>query len=272
MSSVSFYPTSEPARVWRIGPRKSLIIDRVLIMGILNATPDSFSDGGRYDTAAAAAVQAARLAERGADIIDIGCQSTRPGFTRIPAGEELSRLGEVRGAITDALPEGFPLSIDTFYPEVARYALRHGVSIVNDVSGLADPAMRGLVAEYGCGAVLMHSDNIEKSGDPAGDVRTFFEERAAQCADGGIDAEQLVLDCGIGFGKTRAQELFLLRHIGECRALDRPLLAAASRKRVIKEYYLRDGVTLDEATLAAHREAAASGAQLVRVHEPGGAI
>ena len=241
-------------------------------MGVVNATPDSFSDGGRYDTAAAAAAHARELVRLGADIIDIGAQSTRPGFTVITPEEELERLRAVLPSVTEALPRGFPISIDTFYPDVMRYGLDNGACIVNDVSGLCNPDMRMLVAERGCGAVLMHCAEISDISCPeryTDCIRRFFERRIEQCVSEEIDPEQIVLDPGIGFGKTREQERYILGHMSECRMCDRPLLAAASRKRVIKQFYLDGAVSqdsLDEATFTAHSEAVSSGAQLVRVH------
>lgn len=260
------YASNEPTRIWKISPDRVLTLDRVYIMGILNATPDSFSDGGRYDSAEAAAAHAASLARSGTDIIDIGCQSTRPGFEAISADEELERLKTVLGAITAVLPDGFPLSIDTFYPQVARYALEHGVCIVNDVTGLRDPDMRAIVVGFGCGAVVMHDEDITASAVPAADIQAFFERRVRECTDCGIAPEQLVLDCGIGFGKTREQEVRLLHHMGDCRVHDLPLLAAASRKRVVRQYYLNDTLSLDDASFIAHCDAVFSGAQIVRVH------
>lgn len=260
------YRSDEPARLWKISPDRVLNLDRVYTMGILNATPDSFSDGGLFNTAEKAAEQAARLAESGADIIDIGCQSTRPGFSAVLPDEELERLKTVLGAITAALPDGFPLSADTFCPSVARYALEHGVSIVNDVTGLRDPTMMKLVAEYGCGAVVMHDEDVTSCADPAAEISSFFERRVCECLEYGIAPEQLVLDCGIGFGKTREQELWLLHHMDACRVRNLPLLAAASRKRVVRQYYMTNAADIDSATFAAHCDAVRSGAQLVRVH------
>lgn len=262
--------SSEPSRLWRTGSA-DIVIDRVLIMGILNVTPDSFSDGGRWFSAESAAVHAWQLAEAGADIIDIGCQSTRPGFVRISADEELSRLSSVLPAVMSALPEGLPVSIDTFYPSVAQYAVKNGVTIINDVTGLEDPAMRRIIADTGCGAVLMHCADVTACPAVFAAVRGFFERKLCQCEDEGVSPEQIVLDCGIGFGKTREQELALLHSMGSCRAADRPLLAAASRKRVIRQYYCdtEGEITadvLDRGTYAAHLDAVRSGAQIVRVH------
>ena len=267
------YVSHEPARRWRTGFDRYIEIDRVLIMGVVNATPDSFSDGGRYNTAAAAAARAKELVRSGADIIDIGAQSTRPGFTVIGPDEELERIKAVLPGVADALPRGFPISIDTFYPDVMRWALEHGACMINDVSGLSNPDMRMLAAETGCGVILMHFAYIAGISRPSlctAAIRSFFERRMEQCITEEIDPEQIVLDPGIGFGKTRAQEKYILGHMSECRVFGRPLLAAASRKRVIREYYTDAAAPgeqeLDEATFAAHSEAVLSGAQLVRVH------
>lgn len=249
---------------------------RAAIMGILNVTPDSFSDGGLHSDAVAAVDRFVELAAQGCAVVDIGGQSTRPGHTAITADEEWSRLSPVLTRL-EALRKSrrsLPLiSVDTYYPEVAARALEAGADIINDVSGLGDPDMRRIIARHEAGCVLMHCEDISGRDEPVAAVRDFFARRVEDCADSGIAPERICLDCGIGFGKTREQEVVLLERMGECRANGLPLLAAASRKRVIAHLM---GVDLppdqrDEATHCAHLAAVASGANMVRVHDAEGA-
>lgn len=246
------------------------------VMGIVNLTPDSFSDGGKLTDTPSALNYILRLRDAGCAVVDIGGQSTRPGHTAVsyeeewrrirPALEELARLRE-KGEV---LPF---VSVDTYYPEVARAALEAGADIINDVTGLEHPAMREVIAEYGAGCVVMHSGDITRYADPVPAVREFFARRAEECIRDGISPEAICLDCGIGFGKTREQEVTLLERMGECRVYDLPLLAASSRKRVIAHLM---GVELpphlrDEATHRAHLTAVRAGADMVRVHDAEGA-
>ena len=270
---------SDPVcRGWRVRGR-DIDLSRTLVMGILNVTPDSFSDGGMYEKADIAAAHAKALVSLGADIIDIGGQSTRPGCTPITPDEEWSRLEPVLTRLCgrlDAL-----ISIDTFYPEVARRALALGADIINDVTGFSDSQMRSIAAESGCGCIIMHSDDIEAlfpddGADAPPDCRCaaadntvtavtrFFEERTRLCIADGIDERCIMLDCGIGFGKSRAQDHLLLARMGDCRYHARPMLAAASRKRVVRRYWPE--LSPDEGTSAAHALAIAAGADAVRVH------
>ena len=247
--------------------------NRPLIMGILNVTPDSFSDGGRWFGAENAVHHAVLLAGQGADIIDVGGQSTRPGFTPISAEEEWRRLEPVLKGLSmlDGLP---PVSVDTFYPLVAERALEYGAAIINDVTGFDDAEMRRVAAHSGCGCVVMHHADITGSGDAAGEIRAFFSRRVDECAVAGIGSEQLALDVGIGFGKTREQELELLKHCGECRIDGLPLLVGSSRKR-ITAYMMNRPDSLpderDEMTHIAHEMAYRSGADIIRVHDVTGA-
>jgi len=165
------------------------------------------------------------------------------------------------------------LSVDTYYPEVARYALELGVEIINDVTGLYNPAMREVVSRNNAGCVLMHCDDITGEPNPVAAVKNFFTMRVDECVRDGIPLECICLDCGIGFGKTREQEVVLLERMGECRVSGLPLLAAASRKRVIIYLMGRDvpPEQRDEASHRAHQTAVRSGADMVRVHDAEGA-
>ncbi len=249
----------------------SVEISHPLIMGILNVTPDSFSDGGRCRQAQDAVGHALDMVRNGADIIDIGGQSTRPGFTPIGADEEWHRIEPVMRELRKQLT--VPISVDTFIPEVARRALDYGADIINDVTGLTSPDMRRVIADSGCCAVLMHCAPVEhiEAGEPfANAVRAFFKKQVEDCLDVGISTDKLILDVGIGFGKTREQDYYALHHIDELRCYDLPVIAAASRKRVIAAYYCADPQTppseRDEASAAAHRDAIMSGADIIRVH------
>ncbi len=249
---------------------------RAAIMGILNVTPDSFSDGGLHSDADAAVARFAELGAQGCAVVDIGGQSTRPGHTAITAEEEWNRLSPVLtrlGALREADRSLTLISVDTYYPEVAERALEAGADIINDVSGLGDPDMRRIIARYGAGCVLMHWEDITGEAAPIAAVRDFFSRRVKDCVASGISPEHICLDCGIGFGKTREQEVLLLERMGECRVMGLPLLAAASRKRVIAHLM---GVDVppdqrDEATHRAHLAAVISGANMVRVHDAEGA-
>ena len=251
-------------------PHTVVYFERARVMGIVNATPDSFSDGGIYSDAYAICRAVKRMEEQGADIIDIGGQSTRPGSRRLGVPEEWKRLESVLPAVTAMT--ALPISVDTYHPEVARLAVGCGVQIINDVSGFESEEMRRVAAESGCGCVIMHSQDIENSTDPVLRVREFFEKRVAECLRSGIKKTSIILDVGIGFGKTRGQELELLRRMEETRVHDLPLLAAVSRKRVLAHCLAAGGLDLspkerDTATVAANAAAIMAGADMVRVHD-----
>lgn len=243
---------------------------RVLVLGVVNVTPDSFSDGGRFlDPAAAAAHGRALLAE-GADALDVGGESTRPGAEPVPEEEELRRVLPV----VEALAGEAPVSIDTRKPGVARRALAAGASIVNDVSALADPAMREAVRETGAEAILMHMKGepgtMQKEpryGDVVAEVAAFLLERARAAGMDGIPRDRIVIDPGIGFGKTLEHNLALLRRLQEICALGYPVLVGPSRKRFLGEILdLPVGDRL-EGTAAAVACAVMGGASVVRVHD-----
>ena len=220
-------------------PPFSLAVELPCVMGILNVTPDSFSDGGRFHRLQAAVAQASLMASEGAAIIDVGGESTRPGSDPVTLDEELRRTMPVIERLRADLPA--PVSIDTMKAEVARRALQAGAVLVNDVSALrSDPAMAAVVAESGCAVCLMHMQGEPKTmqDDPryanvVSEVTAFLEQRLAFAVASGIREEQVLLDPGIGFGKTAEHNLLLLKHLDRLAALGRPLVLGASRKRFI---------------------------------------
>ena len=267
----------------------AIALDLPVLVGILNVTPDSFSDGGRYATVDAALARAEELLRDGATILDVGGESTRPGATPVPASEESRRVVPVIEAIikrftpssVQSVPSvGLHVSVDTTKSVVARAALDAGAAIVNDVSGLRlDPALGGLCAERGAGLVLMHSRggvedmaSLEHSrfsdGVLAG-VRDELGDALARGARAGVAAERIVLDPGLGFGKTPRQNVELLRGLAALRSLGRPLLVGPSRKRFLGDLTARAPEERDLATAASCALAWESGARLFRVHEPG---
>jgi dihydropteroate synthase len=270
-------PADEP-RVWqtRSGP---IPLDQPVIMGILNVTPDSFSDGSRFAEPEAALRQAERLLQAGARILDIGGESTRPGAVPVGEAEERRRVLPVLEAVRRAFP-GALISIDTTKAGVARDALAAGASIVNDVSGLRhDPAMAGSCAEDGAGVVVMHSRGgpgdlaSDHHADYPGGVLSAVLAELGQSLElalrAGLAADHIVLDPGLGFGKTAAQSLELLRGLGVLRALGRPVLIGPSRKRFLGALTGRPVEERDVATAAACAMGWIGGARIFRVHEPG---
>jgi dihydropteroate synthase len=249
-----------------------LDLRHVQIMGILNVTPDSFSDGARFFDVQKAVAHARAMAADGATIIDIGGESTRPGAEAVSADEELRRVMPV---IERLRHDGLILSVDTCKAAVARAALEAGVHIVNDVTALAaDPEMAATVAEFGAGVVLMHMQGTPRTmqinptyGDVIGDIANFFERHVAQSLRAGISDAQIVLDPGIGFGKTVAHNLEILRRLGEFRMLGRPILVGPSRKSFIHEVLGGDPDDRLEGTAAAVAAAVLGGAAIVRVHD-----
>lgn len=259
------------ARIWKMGGSPWELPQQGAIMGILNVTPDSFSDGGTHAAPAAALAHALALAEQGADIIDVGGESTRPGAQEVPPAEEAARVLPVLRAIRRELP-GIRLSIDTRHSEVARAALDAGADIVNDITGLRAHGMLELCAQSSCGIVLMHmqgnpatmQDNPQYA-DVVAQVRAFFQERVQAAVQAGIDPQRICLDPGFGFGKTAAHNMALLEHLEKLRVRNLPLMSALSRKRFLKDYF---GDSSDpQSTVSASLLAAAHGADLHRVHD-----
>ena len=241
-------------------------------MGVVNVTPDSFSDGGAHLEPAAAVARARALIAEGADLVDLGAESTRPGAAPVPADEQWRRLEPVIEAL--ARDADSCLAVDTSSAEVARRALVAGVHAVNDVTAASDPAMAGLAARTGAGLVLMHMQGTPRTmqddpryDDVARDVARWLEQRVAVVRRAGVDAEQIALDPGIGFGKTLVHNLELLARIDELSRLGRPIVVGASRKRFL-------GLLLDapldrrlEGGLAAAAVAVFLGAAVIRTHD-----
>ena len=236
------------------------------VMGILNVTPDSFSDGGRHDAAPVARGEA--LAAEGAAVVDIGGESTRPGFTPVPAEEEWRRIASAVAALAESL--SVPLSVDTTKSAVARRALAAGAAIVNDVWGfLGDPAMADAVAEAGAGAVLMHNRHgIDPALDIADDMLRFFDRALGRAERAGVARGRIVLDPGVGFGKTQAQQVDAVRAIGRLRsAFGLPVLVGLSKKRFLGHITGAPVERRGVETVAANLAAAAAGASFFRVHD-----
>jgi dihydropteroate synthase len=258
----------EMSRVWRIRDLDLAVGTRTLLMGVLNVTPDSFSDGGDFHLPDAARAQAQTLAREGADIIDIGAESTRPGATPLSVEEELLRLQPVFAALDgEKLP---PLSIDTYKSGTARAALEAGAKIVNDVWGLQhDAEMARVVADFGAGVVLMHNrERADESIDILADVRSFLERSLSLALAAGIKEEAIVLDPGVGFGKTPRQSAEVITRLGEIAALGFPVLLGASRKRFIGHILgIENPKDRLNGTIGAHLAGVANGADIIRAHD-----
>jgi len=241
-------------------------------MGILNITPDSFSDGGFFLARDQAVAQARRLAEEGANIIDIGGESTRPGARAVSVQEELDRVIPVIEAIASELP--LPISIDTSKPEVMREAVRAGAGLINDTRALREPGALEIAASLGASVCLMHMQGEPRTmqqnptyTDVVGEVHNFLRCRVQDCVTAGIPRERLVIDPGFGFGKTVDHNLELLRRLSEFRTLGVPVLAGLSRKSLIGATL---GLPVDQrlpASVALALIAVQNGAHIVRVHD-----
>jgi dihydropteroate synthase len=263
---------ASPASAWRWRDRAVEIGDRPLVMGVVNVTPDSFSDGGRCLDPAAAIAQARRLVDEGADVVDVGAESTRPGAAPVPATEQLRRLMPVLSALAAT---GAPVSVDTASADVAEAAVAAGAQVVNDVTALGDPRMAAVVAAAGAGLVLMHMQGTPATmqraphyDDAPLEVRAFLAERLAAAIEAGVAAECVAVDPGIGFGKTLAHNLQLIARLDALGALGRPIVVGVSRKSFL-------GRLLDDAPpearleggLAAAAIAVFQGARIVRTHD-----
>ncbi|MHB1341426.1 MAG: dihydropteroate synthase [Coriobacteriia bacterium] len=260
------------AEVWSCG-RHLLPLGRPLVMGILNVTPDSFSDGGTHADAATAVAHGAFMAMAGAAIIDVGGESTRPGSDGVSTAEEIARTREVVARL--AVDPGVPVSIDTRHASVAAAALEAGASIINDVSGFRDPAMVELAAACDAGLVIMHmlgepgTMQVEpRYDDVIGEVGAYLVAQARRLESAGVARERICIDPGIGFGKTLDHNLALLRALPDISSLGYPVLIGASRKNMI-------GALLDEpeparrvtGSVAVAVWAASHGASVLRVHD-----
>ena len=269
--------------MWRCRDRELLLDARTLVMGIVNVTPDSFSDGGMFTDADGAVKHGLRLLEEGADILDIGGESTRPGAQPIGVAEELRR---VLPALTVIAREvALPISVDTYHAEVAAAALDAGAQLINDIWGLRTPdggwnePLAALAAQRGVPIVLMHNRRAQATvgalgghyqaveyADLLGEIIAELRERVAFAESCGIPRERIIVDPGLGFGKTPTQNLELMRRLGELRALGLPLLVGASRKSFIGLPLGLPPRERDEGTAATTALAIAAGADIVRVH------
>lgn len=250
----------------KIGTREFDLAKRTYVMGILNVTPDSFSDGGRYDVLDAALIHAEEMIRDGSDIIDVGGESTRPGYTKISDEEEIARVVPVITAIKDRFD--VPISIDTYKSTVARAAVAAGADLVNDIWGLKyDADMAKVIADTGVACCLMHNrDNAEYT-DFMEDMKADLRETIALAKAAGIADDKIMLDPGVGFAKSYENNLEAIRRVGELRELGYPVLLGTSRKSVI-------GLTLDlpaaervEGTVATSVLGVAAGCSFVRVHD-----
>jgi dihydropteroate synthase len=254
--------------------REIILGDRTLIMGILNVTPDSFSDGNRFTTPSSAIDEGIRMADEGADMIDIGGESTRPGSEPVPQEEELRRVMPVVRGLAARI--SIPLSVDTMKAVVAREALAEGVEIINDVSSLGfDDLMGKVIADAGAAVVLMHMRGIPKtmqSGDLAyrslrREIIAFLRERIAKARVSDIDPERIMVDPGLGFGKTARDNLRLIRHLRELTVLGRPIVTGVSRKSFIGQVTGGNPQERMEGTAAAVTAAVLNGSRIIRVHD-----
>ncbi|HVY58352.1 MAG TPA: dihydropteroate synthase [Xanthobacteraceae bacterium] len=239
---------------------------RPLIMGVLNVTPDSFSDGGLFQDVPAAVTQAQSMAAAGCDIVDVGGESTRPGAVPVSAADELARIEPVLEELATSL--NVPVSVDTYKAEVAARAARMGAVLVNDVWGLQkDPAMADTIAETECALVIMHNRVArDEAVDILADIRRFFDRSLALAEKAGIPRGRIILDPGIGFGKTSRQNLAAVAGLAALRSYGLPILVGVSRKGFLGS--LTGGTEKGFAgTLAAALAAVANGAAIVRVHD-----
>jgi dihydropteroate synthase len=261
-------------RVWRCRDQTMTLGERTIVMGIVNVTPDSFTDGGMYLTTDDAVRHGARLVDEGADVLDVGGESTRPGAEPVDVDEELRRVIPVIEGLTE-IQQTTPISIDTRKPEVARAALEAGARIVNDVTASRDGAMLEAVADTGAGIVLMHMlgepqtmQDDPRYEDVVAEVHEFLRERIEAAVFAGIAEERVCVDPGIGFGKNVEHNLALLRSVSALRLLGAAVMVGASRKRFIGVLTgAEDPADRLEGSIAAAVLAASLGADVVRVHD-----
>jgi dihydropteroate synthase len=266
-------PSSSRHVVLTAGPQKISIGSDPLVMGVLNVTPDSFSDGGAYATIELAVNHARQMQAQGADIIDIGAESSRPGAQPIAESEELRRLIPVVEAVREAV--SLPISVDTTKAVVARMAIQAGAVIVNDISALqGDPLMAGLVAETGVAVVLMHMQGtpqtMQKSpryGNVVEEVSVFLQQRAQDAITRGIRPSQIILDPGFGFGKLQEHNLHMLAEFEAFTKLGYPVLAGVSRKQFIGNLIRQPVHEREYGTAGAIAVAVLKGAHIIRVHD-----
>ncbi|MCW5799860.1 MAG: dihydropteroate synthase [Nitrospira sp.] len=266
-------PSSLRPVVITAGPRHITIQSDPLVMGVLNVTPDSFSDGGTYVTVERAVDHAREMEAQGADIIDIGAESSRPGAEPVDEGEELRRLIPVVEAVREAV--SLPISVDTTKAAVARVAIQAGALIVNDISALqGDPLMAGLVAETGVAVVLMHMQGTPQTmqqspryGNVVKEVTLFLQQRAQAAIASGIRPSQIVLDPGFGFGKLQEHNLRMLAEFEAFTTLGYPVLAGISRKQFIGKLIRQPVHEREYGNAGAVAVAVLKGARIIRVHD-----
>ncbi len=262
---------ADRSKVWR-HKAGELTLDRTRVMGVLNVTPDSFSDGGRYFRPEDAIRRGLAIVDEGADLIDLGGESTRPKADSVPAAEEWRRVAPVLEAL--AHKTDVPISIDTRKPDVAAKGIEAGAAIVNDVSGLRDPHMLPLVARSGVGVVIMHMkgepvtmQDHPRYADVAREVRSVLEARVREAIAAGIAPEAIALDPGIGFGKGLEHNLDLLRHLDQLVGLGHPVVVGVSRKSFLGKLGAGEAGERLAGSIAAATLAVAHGAHVVRSHD-----
>ncbi len=250
---------------WQDGKQLELK-DRTLIMGILNGTPDSFSDGGRYNTSDTAVAHAKAMIAQGADIIDVGVESTRPGHTQISVAEEIERMKDILLPVLDM--STIPVSVDTYRAETADFALSHGAHILNDIWGLKyDKDMAAVAAKYDVPVIIMHNQNSTDYDDIIDDMKAFFFSSVDLALKEGVKPQNIWLDPGIGFGKDYAQNVEVIQRLGEITVYEYPVLLAPSRKRFIGTILNElPAEERDEGTVATCITGMIQGVDMVRVH------
>ncbi len=253
---------------WKDG--KSLTLgEKTVIMGVLNYTPDSFSDGGKWNNVDAALRHMEQMVADGADIIDIGAESSRPGFTPISAAEEIDRLDGILPRLVKACP--VPISVDTYKAETAAYAMQTGAHIMNDIWGLQyapEPGkMAAIAAQYGVPVVVMHNQDGTEYTNIIEDMKKFFITSAVIAAKAGMKQEQIITDPGIGFGKTWEQNLYVMKHLSDLTALPYPMLLGTSRKGFIGWILDLPVTERMEGTGATCVAGVLAGCAIVRVHD-----
>jgi dihydropteroate synthase len=249
--------------------RFELSLERPLVMGVVNVTPDSFSDGGKFFDPRAAISHARRLLDEGVDLLDVGGESTRPGAAPVSEAEELKRVLPLLEAL-----RAFPVSVDTRRPKVMQAALAAGASMINDIEALQAPGAVDAVAKSDCAVCLMHMKGTPETmqedpgyGDVVNEVKAFLAQRVAACEKAGIARDRLVADPGFGFGKTAEHNLTLLKHLPEFASLGVPILAGWSRKSSLGRITGRDTGERLAGSLAAALLALLGGARILRVHD-----
>jgi dihydropteroate synthase len=256
--------------VWKLKRRDLVLSDRTLIMGVLNITPDSFSDGGKFADPDRALARALELEDQGADIIDVGAESTRPGAARIPEAEELRRLIPVLKRLRGKV--GVPISVDTYKAAVAEKALEHGAEIINDPSGLMlDPMLSKVVNKWDAGLVINHMRGVPETWSKLPPLKNLMhaitsdlEAAVHRVQQHGVQKQRLVIDPGIGFGKRREQNSEIIARLGELRCFDLPIMVGASRKSFLRQ---ESEIATEFATSGAVAASILNGAHIVRVHD-----